>query len=106
MHTNWSDGSSPLELMAETALAMGHRYVAITIFPRLAVARGLSPERLVAQIERIEAINQQLAPFRVLSGIEVDILEDGALIKIPISSRGSTWSLAAPIPSCGCRPNS
>ena len=51
--------------MAETALAMGHRYVAITDHsPRLAVARGLSPERLVAQIEQIEAINRQLAPFR------------------------------------------
>jgi putative hydrolase len=84
VHTNWSDGSSPLELMAETALAMGHHYVAITDHsPRLAVARGLSPERLVAQIEQIEAINRQLAPFRVLSGIEVDILEDGALDQDP-----------------------
>jgi putative hydrolase len=47
--------------------------------PRLTVARGLTPERLREQLDVIEALNRELFPFRILSGIEVDILEDGSL---------------------------
>ena len=47
--------------------------------PRLTVANGLTAERLEAQLELVGALNAELAPFRILSGIEVDILEDGSL---------------------------
>ena len=64
LHTDWSDGSSPLELMAETALAMGTVTSRSPIIPPVsAVARGLSPERLVAQIEQIEAHQPPVGPF-------------------------------------------
>ena len=47
--------------------------------PRLTVAHGLEAERLLAQLEEVAELNERLAPFRILTGIEVDILEDGAL---------------------------
>jgi putative hydrolase len=79
-HSDWSDGGSPPREMAEAARALGHDWIALTDHsPRLTVARGLSTERLVAQVELIERLNEELAPFRVLTGIEVDILEDGSL---------------------------
>ncbi len=66
--------------MAEAAKELGHAYWALTDHsPRLTVAHGLNPERLRAQLEIVEQLNEELAPFRILSGIEVDILEDGAL---------------------------
>lgn len=80
VHTTWSDGGSPLAEMVATARALGHEYVAITDHsPRLTVARGLSADRLAEQIGVIDALNDEVAPFRVLRGIEVDILEDGSL---------------------------
>jgi putative hydrolase len=83
-HSSWSDGGSPLEEMMLTAQALGHSYCAITDHsPRLKVARGLSAERLREQQQVITDLNAVLgdgpAPFRVLRGIEVDILEDGGL---------------------------
>jgi putative hydrolase len=79
-HTTWSDGGAPLEAMARKAASLGHRYLAITDHsPRLTVANGLSPERLREQLDVIARLNDELAPFRVLTGIEVDILEDGTL---------------------------
>ncbi len=82
-HSDWSDGGSPIGEMAETAAALGHDYVALTDHsPRLTVARGLSPERLVSQLEIVDQVNAELAPFRLLSGIEVDILDDGRLDQI------------------------
>ena len=79
-HSDWSDGGSPIEEMASAARALGHEYVALTDHsPRLTIARGLSPDRLRAQLEVVEALNRELAPFRILTGIEVDILEDGSL---------------------------
>ena len=80
VHSDWSDGgSSPLE-MAEAARALGHEWIALTDHsPRLTVANGLSAERLEAQLDLVEELNGTLAPFRILTGIEVDILEDGAL---------------------------
>ena len=79
-HSSWSDGGSPLEEMMITAQALGHSYCAITDHsPRLKVARGLSAERLREQQEVITDLNTALSPFRVLRGIEVDILEEGGL---------------------------
>jgi putative hydrolase len=79
-HSNWSDGGSPIEEMMRAARDLGHEYVALTDHsPRLTVASGLSPERLRAQLEIVRALNQEMAPFRILTGIEVDILDDGAL---------------------------
>ncbi len=79
-HSDWSDGGSPIDVMAAAARDLGHDYIALTDHsPRLTVANGLSPERLRQQLEVVAALNEQLAPFRILTGIEVDILEDGAL---------------------------
>ena len=80
MHSDWSDGGSPPLEMALAARDLGHEWVALTDHsPRLTVARGLSADRLRAQLELIGQLNVTLAPFRILPGIEVDILEDGAL---------------------------
>lgn len=79
-HSDWSDGGSPPREMAEAARELGHEWIALTDHsPRLTVARGLSAERLVAQLDLVERLNEELAPFRILTGIEVDILEDGSL---------------------------
>jgi putative hydrolase len=83
-HSNWSDGGSPPAEMAWTARELGHDYMVLTDHsPRLTVANGLSPERLLRQLDVVAAINEQLAPFRVLTGIEVDINEDGTLDQEP-----------------------
>ena len=83
-HSDWSDGGSPVAEMASTAVELGHDYLAMTDHsPRLTVANGLSPSRLRAQLDLIDQINAELAPFRLLTGIEVDILEDGTLDQQP-----------------------
>jgi len=77
-HTDWSDGTTPIAVMAKAARALGHEYQAITDHsPRLRVARGLSAERLREQIPLVRAESGD--GFTLLAGIEVDILEDGAL---------------------------
>jgi len=83
-HSDWSDGGSPIEEMAMTAMELGHDYLVLTDHsPRLRVARGLSAERLARQLEVVDAVNTHLAAlpgeFRLLKGIEVDILDDGGL---------------------------
>jgi putative hydrolase len=79
-HSDWSDGGSPPYEMAAAARDLGHAWIALTDHsPRLTVANGLSAERLHQQIELIGRLNAELAPFRILTGIEVDILEDGSL---------------------------
>ncbi len=79
-HSTWSDGGSPPEEMAAVARYLGHEWIALTDHsPRLTVANGLSPERLEQQLRLVARLNAELAPFRILTGIEVDILEDGAL---------------------------
>jgi putative hydrolase len=84
MHSDWSDGGSPIREMVLAARDLGHQYVALTDHsPRLTVANGLSPERLRHQLDIVEALNEELAPFRVLTGIEVDINEDGSLDQEP-----------------------
>lgn len=81
-HTDWSDGTTPIETMAAAARALGHEYLAITDHsPRLRVARGLSAERLREQIPLVR--RQSDDALTVLAGIEVDILEDGALDQTP-----------------------
>jgi putative hydrolase len=81
-HSDWSDGGSPIEEMAITAIELGHEYLVLTDHsPRLTVAHGLSAERLRRQLGVVEAVNDHLAGsgFTLLKGIEVDILDDGAL---------------------------
>ena len=80
-HSDWSDGGSPIEEMAFTAIELGHDYLVLTDHsPRLTVAHGLSAERLTRQLGVIDAVNQHLSGgFTLLKGIEVDILDDGSL---------------------------
>ena len=79
-HSDWSDGGSSISEMAEAARSLGHDYVALTDHsPRLTVANGLSAERLRRQLDEVARLNIGLAPFRILTGIEVDINEDGSL---------------------------
>jgi putative hydrolase len=79
-HSDWSDGGSPPLEMAEAARDLGYEWLALTDHsPRLTVANGLSAERLEEQLDLIARLNTALAPFRILSGIEVDILADGSL---------------------------
>ncbi|HEV2362399.1 MAG TPA: PHP domain-containing protein [Acidimicrobiales bacterium] len=79
-HSDWSDGGSPILEMARAAAALGHSYMVLTDHsPRLTVAHGLDAERLVRQLDVVAEVNEQVAPFRLLTGIEVDILEDGLL---------------------------
>jgi putative hydrolase len=80
MHSTWSDGGASIEAMARAAMALGHEYIVMTDHsPRLTVAHGLDRGRLLAQLDEIAELNERLAPFRILTGIEVDILVDGAL---------------------------
>ena len=80
VHSDWSDGGSGIAEMAVAARGLGHSYIVLTDHsPRLTVAKGLSAERLRRQLDVVAALNEQLAPFRILTGIEVDILEDGSL---------------------------
>lgn len=79
-HSTWSDGGMPIVEMAGAARALGHDYLVVTDHSaRLTVAHGLSRDRLLAQLDEMDALNEELAPFRLLTGIEVDILVDGAL---------------------------
>ena len=83
-HSDWSDGGSPPAEMAWTAMEIGHEYLVLTDHsPRLKVANGLTADRLRRQLDVIDVINRQLAPFRMLTGIEVDILDDGSLDQDP-----------------------
>jgi putative hydrolase len=79
-HSSWSDGGSPIEEMARSALELGHEYLVLTDHsPRLTVANGLSADELRRQIDVVADVNEKLGPFRLLTGIEVDILDDGSL---------------------------
>ncbi len=79
-HSDWSDGGSPIREMAEAAISIGHEYLALTDHsPRLTVANGLTSQRLEQQLDVVAALNDELAPFRILTGIECDINVDGSL---------------------------
>jgi len=80
MHSTWSDGTRSIEEMGQEARARGYEYICITDHSRsLGVANGLDPERLLAQRAEVEQANAALAPFRVLQGVEVEVLTDGSL---------------------------
>ena len=83
-HSNWSDGGSPIETMVAAARTLGREYLALTDHsPNLTIANGLSVERLEKQLGVVEGINAAQDGFRLLKGIEVDILEDGTLDQTP-----------------------
>ncbi|MET3350269.1 UNVERIFIED_ORG: putative hydrolase [Arthrobacter sp. UYEF1] len=89
-HSDWSDGGSPIHLMADAARLLGREYLALTDHsPNLTIANGLSAERLTEQLDVVAAINAASAAdgekdgFRLLTGIEVDILESGELDQSP-----------------------
>jgi len=79
-HTTYSDGASTIEEMALAARARGYEYILITDHSQgLGVAGGLSAEDFQRQRREILALNERLAPFRVLSGVELEIRGDGSL---------------------------
>jgi len=79
-HSDWSDGGSSIIDMARAARKLGHQYMVLTDHsPRLTIAHGLSSDRLRRQLDVVAQVNQELAPFRLLTGIEVDINLDGSL---------------------------
>ena len=79
-HSTWSDGGASIRTMALTAKALGRTHLALTDHsPRLTIAHGLTPERLADQLKEVAVLNEELAPFRILTGCEVDILADGSL---------------------------
>ncbi len=80
LHTTWSDGGASITEMAETARDLGHEYMVLTDHSaRLTIAHGLSAERLAEQLAEVARVNERLTPFRILTGLEVDIFEDGSL---------------------------
>lgn len=79
-HSTWSDGAQTVEEMAAAARARGYEYLAMCDHSkRLTVANGLDEKRLARQIDEIDELNATFKGFRLLKGIECDILEDGAL---------------------------
>jgi DNA polymerase (family 10) len=79
-HTDWSDGTASVREMALAARERGHEYLAITDHSHgLGVANGLDAVRLRAQGEEIDRVNAELAPFRVLRGVELEVRADGSL---------------------------
>ncbi|MEU6478772.1 PHP domain-containing protein [Streptomyces sp. NPDC047017] len=84
LHSDWSDGGSPIEEMGRAAADLGHEWAVLTDHsPRLTVARGLSAARLREQLDAVAELNETWAPFRLLTGIECDILDDGSLDQEP-----------------------
>src|SRR4029078_13523309 len=79
VHSDWSDGGDTIRTMAEKARSLGHDYFALTDHsPRLTIAHGLPPDRLREQLDVVAELNEEMKPFRILTGVECDILEDGA----------------------------
>jgi len=83
-HSRWSDGGYEIEQMAATAIQLGHEYMVLTDHSgRLTIAHGLDEQRLVRQLDEVARINAEIAAdghdFRILTGMEVDINEDGSL---------------------------
>ena len=79
-HTTWSDGKATVEEMGRAAIELGYEYLAICDHtPAVGAVRGLTGDEVRRQAEEIATANERLAPFRVLRGIECDILRDGRL---------------------------
>nr|WSX74610.1 PHP domain-containing protein [Streptomyces sp. NBC_00899] len=106
LHSDWSDGGSPIEAMALAARDAGHRWAVLTDHsPRLRIAHGLTADRLRSQLDAVAELNARLAPFRLLTGIECDILPDGSLdqdddlldrLDVVVASAHSELRMAAP----------
>jgi DNA polymerase (family X) len=80
VHSTWSDGLHDLDNMCRYAKQLGYTYIGMTDHSQSAFyANGLKPERVLAQMAEIDRLNAELAPFRILKGIESDILSDGSL---------------------------
>jgi len=80
VHSDWTDGTVPIETMAKAAQAKGYQYMALTDHSRrVAMAHGLDPARLSRQVRQIDRLNGKFDGFTILKGIEVDILKDGSL---------------------------
>ena len=81
LHSDWSDGGSPIDEMVLTGIELGHEWMVLTDHsPQLRIANGLTAERLTQQIAIVDAINHGVGEsFRLFKGIEVDILDDGSL---------------------------
>jgi putative hydrolase len=105
-HSDWSDGGSPIEAMALAARDAGHQWAVLTDHsPRLRIAHGLTADRLRRQLDAVAEINTRLTPFRLLTGIECDILPDGSLdqdddlldrLDVVVASAHSELRMAAP----------
>lgn len=80
VHTSWSDGTASIEVLAKAARELGYEYIAVTDHSKsLAVAGGLNEEKIRDQSGLIGRLNLQFSDFRILTGVEVDILKDGSL---------------------------
>ena len=80
VHSNWTDGTAPIEAMAKAAQAQGYAYIALTDHSRrVAMAHGLDPTRLAQQGREIDRLNERLHGLTILKGVELDILKDGTL---------------------------
>jgi DNA polymerase (family 10) len=80
VHSKWSDGSHDFEELIKEAKKRGYEYIAITDHSKgLAIARGLTSEKLLDEKKKIDALNKKLKGFRLLAGVEVDIRSDGQL---------------------------
>jgi DNA polymerase (family 10) len=79
-HTDWSDGSESMETMVNVAKKMGYKYIAITDHVgNLSIANALDEKRMLKQIKEIDKMNKKLSGFRILTGAEVNITEDGSI---------------------------
>jgi len=80
VHTDYSHAIDPLEEMVEKAVEMGHQYMAITDHSKsLAIAQGLSEEKLIQQIEEVKRLDEKYSEIKLLTGTECDIKSDGSL---------------------------
>ena len=80
VHSDWTDGTASIEVMAKAAQARGYEYIALTDHSRrVAMAHGLDPSRLGRHGREIDRLNERLDGLTILKGIEVDILKDGQL---------------------------
>ncbi|HEX2142812.1 MAG TPA: DNA polymerase/3'-5' exonuclease PolX, partial [Candidatus Limnocylindria bacterium] len=80
VHSDWTDGVDSIEVMARAAQAAGREWMVLTDHsPSLGITRGLVPERVEAQRAEIARLNDELAPFRILHGTEMEIRADATL---------------------------
>jgi putative hydrolase len=102
VHSDWSDGGSPIREMAEAARELGHEFMVLTDHsPRLTVANGLSAARLEQQLDEVARLNAELAPFRILTGIGSTSSATARSTRIRPSLPASTWWWGACTRSCG-----